>query len=109
MGALGATVPVGLAAPLPVRMAGSTSTITKTNSSAANVTVQAAVAGSLRRWLYNDSTQACYVKFGVTATSDDFTKRMLPFELWEIVGYTGQIDAIWDSANGKMRSTDITA
>jgi hypothetical protein len=90
-----------------------TSALTNVAGSATNVTLLGANANRLAFMLYNDSTSALYVKFGVTASATSFTKRLLPNEAWGTleagVNYTGQMDAIWDSAAGTMRVTELTA
>lgn len=95
--------------PLPTRSNGTTSTLANVSGSASNVTVLASNANRLRAWLYNDSTAAVNVKFGATASATSFTKRLLPNEFFPVEGYTGIIDAIWDSAAGSMRTTELTA
>lgn len=101
--------PACAANPLPVRADGSTGTTTSVSASAASTTVLAANSDRRNAYLFNDSTSACYVKFGATASSTLFRKRMLPFEGMDVIGYTGRIDAIWDSASGAMRVTEVTA
>lgn len=108
-GADGSATDVSLASPLPTRMTGATATLSTTGGNASSVTVLASNANRLRAWLYNDSASACYMKFGATASSSSFTKRLLPNEFFPVEGYTGVIDAIWDSAVGNMRATELTA
>lgn len=93
--------------------ASATATLTNVASSASNVTLLASNALRLAFEFYNDSTSSVYVKFGATASATSYTKRLLPNEFWSTkdigVNYTGRIDAIWDSANGNMRVTELTA
>jgi hypothetical protein len=91
-----------------------TSTITNTPDNASSVTVLASNSGRLAFSLYNDSTSACYVKCGATASATSFIKKMLPRETWSTanlgVNWTGIIDAIWETApGGAMRATELTA
>ena len=91
-----------------------TATLTSVNDTASSTTLLSATAGRLGLILYNDSTVACYVKFGTTASTTSFTKRMVPGETWDLTNalhvYTGRIDAIWASdASGAMRITELTA
>lgn len=79
----------------------STSTFTSVAENASNVTVLAANANRLGAVLNNMSNSACYLKYGATASSTSFTKRLQPGESHTVLGnYIGKIDAIWDSAPG---------
>lgn len=94
--------------------AAGTATLSNVADSAVSVTVLAANVNRLAFALYNDSTAAVDVKFGITASATSFTKRLLPSEYLATkdvgVNYTGRIDAIWDSAaGGAMRVTELTA
>lgn len=85
-----------------------TGTQTSVGSSATNVTLLAANTSRKGAILFNDSTQICYVRFAATATSSNFTYKMVPGATLEVpFGYTGIIDGIWASANGNMRVTEI--
>ena len=84
------------------------------SSSASNVTLVAARKGRLGCLIYNDSTQVLYLKYGATATTDSFTVVLpagstpTPDALHRVeAGYTGIIDGIWASANGKARITEL--
>lgn len=109
-GADGSATDVSLASPLPTRSTGATSTVSNTTANAGSVTVLASAGGRLRAWLYNDADKIAYVKFGASASVTSFTKKMLPQEFFPVEGYTGIIDAVWDSApTGAMRVTELTA
>lgn len=86
----------------------SSETLSSVASSATNVTLIASNANRLGCIMFNDSTQAAYVKFGATATTSSFTYKVFPSQTlefpWPI--YQGQCDALWDSANGNMRITE---
>lgn len=78
-----------------------TSTFTSVAENASNVTVLAANASRLAAVLNNMSNAACYLKYGATASSTSFTKRLQPGESHTVIGnYVGKIDAIWDSTPG---------
>ena len=51
--------------------------------------------------IYNDSGNGLfYVKLGTTATTTDFTVKILPLSYYEIpFGYTGEIDGFWTIVN----------
>jgi hypothetical protein len=91
-----------------VEAGAATGTLTNVASSASNVTILSAAATRRQAILYNDSTQDCYVKFGTTASATSFTYYMPSLATIEIEKYNGRIDAIWVSANGNMRVTEIT-
>lgn len=56
-----------------------------------------------RGWaIYNDSTQACYLKLGTAASSTSFTVKLVADAYYEQAGhgvYTGEVSAAW-AANG---------
>lgn len=86
-----------------------TATLTNVASSATNVTLLAANVTRIGAQIYNDSTQVCYVKFGVTASSTSFTVPLATNTYYEVPGgYQGQIDGIWVSSNGSARVTELT-
>jgi hypothetical protein len=106
---------------LPVQIAGSdiTVSVAQTRPSASAVTSVSASAASVQLLaintnrkdcaLYNDSTSAVRVKLGTTASATSFTAKLDAGGYYEIpYGYTGRIDAIWDSATGSMRITELT-
>lgn len=90
--------------------AAQTAVLTNVSSSATNVTLSATNGQRLGWFLYNDSTSPLDVKFGVTASATSFTVRIAAggyYEMpWDHV-YQGQIDGIWDAANGNARITEL--
>lgn len=93
--------------------AAGTATLSSVAGATSSTTVLASNASRLAFTLYNDSDSAVFVKLGATASSSSFFKKMLPYESLTTrdlgVNYTGRIDAIWDSATGNMRVTELTA
>ena len=93
--------------------AAATTTLSSVAAAAVSGTVLASNASRLAFTLYNDSDSAVFVKLGAVASSTSFYKKMLPYETLTTadvgVNYTGKIDAIWDSATGNMRVTELTA
>jgi hypothetical protein len=79
------------------------------DASATAVTV--APANTFRRGaiLWNDSTAACYIKFGSAAGVNDFTWRLATQSGYELPVpiYQGEISAIWEAANGGMQITEL--
>jgi hypothetical protein len=89
----------------------STSSVTSVASSASNVTMLSSNASRKNATFYNDSTQIAYLKLGATASSTSYTVQLQAGQYYELPTgqiYTGQIDAIWASANGNMRITELT-
>lgn len=88
-----------------------TATITTTAYSTTNVTLKAANAARRRIIIWNDTDKALYLKFGATATTDDWTWKLNAGEAHPFDLYTGRIDGIWESggSSGKARVTELTA
>ena len=87
------------------------STGTGTSVSDTGSSAQLLASSSTRRGfrLYNDSTQAAYVKYGTTASTTDFAVILLPGAYLEEDNYYGRVDAIWAAdASGAMRITELT-
>lgn len=87
-----------------------TATLSNVADSATSVTLLAANANRNGATLYNDSSKACFVKFGTTASATSFTVKMLSDAYYEIpFYYTGIIDGIWAAnSSGSMRITEFT-
>ena len=77
------------------------STATVTRVADAVTTAQLLAENGSRRGaiFYNDSAQSLYLKFGVSATTLQFTLEMAPESYFEIPTpiYTGRIDGIWQA------------
>jgi hypothetical protein len=90
-----------------------TTTVASTTSTVAgnagSVTLLAANGARKGATIYNDSTATLYVKLGITASTSDFTVKMLPDQYYEVpFGYVSRIDGIWSSATGNARMTELT-
>lgn len=86
-----------------------TAALTNVASSLSNQTLLAANANRLGAAIYNDSTANLFVKLGATASSTSFTLKMAAGGYYEVpFQYTGQIDGLWDAANGAARVTEVT-
>lgn len=84
-----------------------------TTSLASQITNQTALSANPNRKafsLFNDSTSNAFVKFGATASSTSFHVKLAAGAFYEskLPTYKGQIDVIWDVANGNMRITEGT-
>lgn len=89
----------------------STATLSNVAASASSVTVLASNANRKKAIFLNDSTSVCRLKFGATASSTSYTIYMSRGDTYIEEGptvYTGICDAIWDSATGNMRVTELT-
>ena len=88
----------------------STSTTSSVPFSLTNVNLLASNAMRLGATIYNESSSGfLYVKLGAVSSATSYTIRLLPLDYYEIpFGYTGQIDAIWTSANGTARIDELT-
>jgi len=86
-----------------------TTTVTRVNSSASNVTLQAANNARRGLTIFNDSTSVLYLKMGATATTTSFSVKLGPDEYYEIpANYSGIVDGIWASANGAAMVTEVS-
>lgn len=92
----------------------STATLSNVAASATSVTLLSANAARIGAQITNDSSVVVYIKFGTTASTTSYTVSLAgaasaPFSYYEVpAGYTGRIDAIWASATGNARITEIT-
>jgi len=87
-------------------------TVSSVAASATSVTLLSSNAARKQAIVVNDSTVAkCYLKFGATASTSSYSYVIQPGGTWEqstsSIIYTGIIDAIWDSASGNARITEI--
>jgi hypothetical protein len=87
-----------------------TSSVTSVAASASSVQLLASTAGRRGAYFYNDSTVNCYLKLGTTASTSSFTVKIAGGGFYELPYpcYTGRIDAIWDSATGNIRITELS-
>lgn len=88
----------------------STSTTSSVPFSLTNVNLLASNPTRLGATIYNESSSGfLYIKLGATSSASSYTVRLLPLDYYEVpFGYTGQIDAIWTSANGTARVDELT-
>lgn len=100
---------------LPVSTApktAATPTLANVAGSATVVTLLALNTARLGAIVFNDSTSAMYIKYGSAASATSFTYKVLPGGTWEMPGgvvYTGILTALWDTANGNARVTELAA
>lgn len=87
-----------------------TATHTNVASSATVVDLCAANQGRNGFSVFNDSSQALYVKLGSAASSTSFNVKIAAGGYWEMPdgwGYKGLITGVWASANGYGRVCEI--
>jgi hypothetical protein len=80
-------------------------------SSATVVTILAANTARRGMYLFNDSTSAMYLAFVAAASLTNFTVKIPPAGYYEMPNaptYTGILTALWDTANGSARITELT-
>ena len=79
-------------------------------SSASTVTLFSANPDVVGRLIFNDSTAALFVKFGLAASTSDFTVKILAGGYYEFTypPYSGVVTGIWASANGNSYCTELT-
>jgi hypothetical protein len=83
--------------------------VTRVASSISNQTFLVANADRRGALIFNESTAVCYVKFGATASATSYTIAIAPSAYYEVPAwYSGQIDAVWASANGAAQVTEIS-
>jgi hypothetical protein len=75
--------------------------VTNPGDTATNQVLLAANAQRCEAIIVNDSSAVLYVKFGVTASSTDYTVKLLQDDVLQ-TEYRGEIDGIWASDAGGM-------
>lgn len=85
-------------------------TLTNVNDTATSTTLAASNAARKGLLIFNDSTQALYVKYGATASATSFTVKIDPGGYWEMPTpiYSGVVDGVWAAdASGAARITEL--
>jgi hypothetical protein len=89
-----------------------TSTVTSVGDSASTVTLLSALSGRLGASFYNTSSADLYLKLGASASTSDFTVKMVEGAFYELPSsavYTGVITGVWASdADGACLVTELT-
>ena len=107
----GVTQPVSIAATVATKEArASSASVASVNDSATSVTLLASNANRLGCSFFNDSSSDLYLKCGTTASTTDFTVKVLAGGYFEMpYHYTGRVDGIWSSdSTGACRVTEYT-
>ncbi len=83
-------------------------TLANVASSASSVTLfsPSQAAG---RYVFNDSSAVLYIKYGTTASATSYTVQVAAGGFYEFPQplYKGRVDALWASANGNARCTEV--
>ena len=89
-------------------VAGRSVAVTDSVDSSASSTTVFPASSAAGRTVFNDSTAILYLKFGATATTDDYTVQIAADGYYEFPQpvYTGRVDGIWAAANGSAKTTE---
>lgn len=87
-----------------------TSVVSRVASSISSQTLVSVNADRKGLIFYNDSTINQYIKFGITATTVDFTVILTSHMIYEVQTpvYDGRIDFISSSATGAIQVTELS-
>lgn len=87
----------------------SSASLTSVAAAASSTSILASNSSRKGAKFYNDSTSDAYLAFAASATTSAFTVKMVAGSYYsmELPVYTGAISAIWDTANGSMRITEL--
>jgi hypothetical protein len=89
----------------------STATLSNVAASVTSVTILASNASRKGGSVYNDSSSAMYLKQGTSASTTSFSFKIPANTLYEInasIVYTGAYTALWDTATGNARVTELS-
>lgn len=103
------SVPISISTPIPVYpRPAPISVVTRVPDQNTAVTCLAANADRAGAEFVNDSTEIAYLKKGATATSTDFTVRLMPQDYYyQEDGYVGAYSCIWaNNSSGAMQVTE---
>lgn len=86
-----------------------TGTPTNVAGSATSVQLLATNTSRLGAYIFNDSSAVMYVKLGTGATTSSYCSKVFPDTGWPVpFGYTGVVEAVWESATGNARVTELS-
>lgn len=86
---------------------GATSTTSSVASNVISVTLKAANTSRVKLVVFHDDVASTlFIKEGATASSTDFTYKLLPGDTLIIDDYTGLVAGIWSAATGNARITE---
>jgi hypothetical protein len=87
-----------------------TSTITSVAASTSSTTILASNTARRNFYVYNDSTATMYLAFAATASTTSYTFQLAPQQGYTLdsILYNGALSAVWSSATGNARITELT-
>lgn len=91
-----------------VKHVGPTSTAAMVMATDQSVTLLSSDTTRVELQLCNQSRSPMFVKFGATATSFSYNKRVAAGECYTNSSYTGQVDAVWDIGADKFAMVSQT-
>jgi hypothetical protein len=87
----------------------STGTLTSVAGSATSVSLLASNSSRISATFWNESTSKAYIALSATSSTTAYTIQLLPNSYYELsLAYTGAVSAIWSSATGSMRISEMT-
>ena len=93
-----------------VRCGAAAAALTTAADAASSATLLASNTARISALIVNDSTEILYLKYGATATNDDWNVKLEAGESIRETDWNGRIDGIWAAnASGKARITEFTA
>ena len=91
------------------QVAASSSAITSVAGATSSTQLLAANSARLSATFYNDSSANAYLALAASASTSAFTKILMPGEYYTLpMRWTGDVYAIWASATGNMRITELS-
>lgn len=91
------------------QVAASSSAITSVAGATSSTQLLAANSARLSATFYNDSSANAYLALAASASTTAFTKILMPGEYYTLpMRWTGAVYAIWASATGDMRITELS-
>lgn len=88
----------------------STSALTNVSASTSSTTILATNGIRKAAYIYNDSASAMYLAYAATASTSSFTVKIQAGNFFEMPTgpiYTGALSAVWDTAVGSARATEL--
>ena len=83
------------------RMPSTAGTVSFVADTTTNTTLKSASTSGSGVSVHNDSSAVLYLKCGATATSSDWTVRLVQYSYWESpYAYVGRVDGIWPTDPG---------
>lgn len=87
-----------------------TATLSNVAGSTSSTTLLAANAARKRVFVYNDSSSAMYLACATTASTSSYSIKIPANTLYEMSAnpiYPGALAAVWDTATGTARVTEV--